>query len=111
MINVSTEMRKNFESQLVARAAADESFRQALVSSPRSAVEQALGIVLPPSLELRVVEESPGSVYLVLPPKNGAASAGELSDLDLESVAGGKTPPTQEQVLGTKERNGAEYLK
>jgi hypothetical protein len=98
-------MRKDLEAQVIAKAWADESFKKALVSSPRSAVENEFGIKLPASVNVRVVEESTDNLYLVLPLKNAAAERGELSDLELEAVAGGKAG-----CMGDTKRTGAEHL-
>jgi hypothetical protein len=99
-------MRKDLEAQVIAKAWADEGFKKTLISSPHSAVEKEFGIKLPSSINLRVVEESDDNLYLVVPRKSAAAERGELSDLELETVAGGKAG-----TMGSKERNGAEYLK
>jgi hypothetical protein len=105
MTNVTSEVRKNFESQIIEKAAADEAFRKALVSNPRTAVENELGIKLPAAINLRVLEESADNFYMVLPQKNSAAARGELSDLELEAVAGGKAG-----FMGSKQREGADQM-
>jgi hypothetical protein len=92
MTHVSNQLRTELEARVLAKASTDEHFRSALISSPRSALEQELRIKLPASIDIRVVEESAESFYLVLPQKNPVADRGELSDLELETVAGGKSP-------------------
>ena len=52
-------------------------------------MEQELGSPLPEGVEVRVVEESADTIYLVLPSASPVGEAGELSDRDLEAVAGG----------------------
>ena len=59
-----------------------------MLPDPKATFEQESGQRLPADLEVRVLEETEGTVYLVLPPKR---APGELSDADLDSVAGGKT--------------------
>ncbi|MBW4428470.1 MAG: NHLP leader peptide family RiPP precursor [Nostoc desertorum CM1-VF14] len=84
---MSTAMtRKEIEETLIARAWQDESFKKELINNPRSAFEKE-GITLPESIEVRVVEESPNTLYLVLPVQ--PSETAELSDAELESVAGG----------------------
>jgi hypothetical protein len=74
--------------QIIDRAGSDPQFRQDLVSNPRQAMEQELGIPLPESVQVTVLEETPSAVYLVLPQAPTEAGQ-ELSDADLEAVAGG----------------------
>jgi hypothetical protein len=70
--------RQELEAKIVAKAAQDSRFRAALLQNPKQAIAAELGVELPASLELVVVEETATRKYLVLP---GA----ELSDADLVS--------------------------
>lgn len=76
--------RRELENKIITRAWQDDSFKEELLSSPKAACERE-GISLPESIELRVVEEDASTLYFVLPPKPSE----ELSDAELESVAGG----------------------
>ena len=76
--------RQDFEREVIARAGADPAFRAELLADPRAAVKKAYGVDLPPSIELRVVEETPSVFYLVLP-----LQSAELTDEQLAAVAGG----------------------
>jgi hypothetical protein len=78
------------ERTLVQRSLQDDSFRQRLLDDPKGTVEQELGTQLPEDVEVRVVEESQQSIYLVLPFRSADLPPGELSDQELEAVAGGK---------------------
>jgi hypothetical protein len=80
------------ERRIVQRSIEDESFRQRLIEDPKGAVEQELGAQLPEEVRVVAVEESAETIYLVLPstPMAGA-EGGELSDQQLEAVAGGGT--------------------
>ena len=51
-------------------------------------MEQELGARLPEEVRLVAVEESPDTVYLVLPPSQAEGERGALSDQELETVAG-----------------------
>jgi Nitrile hydratase, alpha chain len=77
------------ERTLVQRSLQDDSFRQMLLDDPKAAVEQELGTQLPEGVEVRVVEESAQTIYLVLPVRSADLQTGELSDQDLNAVAGG----------------------
>lgn len=75
-------------SELVARAWADEGFKKRLMADPVPVLKEH-GFPLPPAgVEVRVVENTDNVRYLLLParPKTGV---GDLSDKDLEGVAGG----------------------
>jgi hypothetical protein len=67
----------------------DEDFRQMLLDDSKGAVEQELGSRLPEGVEVRAVEESAQIIYLVLPSASPLGRGGELSDQELDEVAGG----------------------
>jgi hypothetical protein len=50
-------------------------------------------VTLTQGVEVGALEETAETIYLVLPPvRSGEVQAGELSDLELETVAGGWNP-------------------
>jgi hypothetical protein len=80
------------ERRLVQRSLEDESFRQRLLEDPKAAMEEELETRLPEEVQVRAVEESAETIYLVLPPgtsSTGQQESGEISDRELEAVAGG----------------------
>jgi hypothetical protein len=81
--------RRDIEARLITRAWKDEAFAAELRRNPRAAVEaelKRLGIEAPLGhVEIKVLEETPATLYLVIPPK----PAGALSDVQLEQIAGG----------------------
>jgi hypothetical protein len=84
--------RTEMERRLVERSLQDGAFRRRLLEDPRAAVEEELGTRLPEGVRVVAVEETPDTIYLVLPgasPLGG--EGGELSDGELEAVAGGST--------------------
>jgi Nitrile hydratase, alpha chain len=88
MSDQSSSNRDTVTRQVIERATRDSQFRQELLRDPAKTVEQELGVSIPKSIELRVVEETSSMLYLVLPPQPVAAGQ-ELSDQELEQVAGG----------------------
>ena len=81
--------RVEWERSLIQRSLEDEEFRQRLLDDPKGTMEHELGSRLPESVEVRVVEESADTIYLVLPSASPLGEGVELSDQDLEQVAGG----------------------
>lgn len=81
-------MRSQYTDQLIQRADRDDQFRAWLISDPRAAASEELGVEIPSALAVKVVEEAPDEVILVLPAKS---EPGALSDESLAGVAGGST--------------------
>ena len=82
--------RTEVERRLVERSLQDEDFRQRLLDDPRGTLEQELGRGLPEGVEVRAVEESADTIYLVLPSASRVGQVGEVTDRELEAVAGGE---------------------
>ena len=81
--------RAEMERRIVQRSIEDEDFRRRLIEDPKGAVEQELGTRLPEDVRVEAVEETADTIYLVLPGTSMAgAEGGELSDRELQSVAG-----------------------
>jgi hypothetical protein len=83
--------RAEIERRLINRSLEDDSFRQRLLEDPKAVVEQELGSTLPEGVEVRAVQESAETIYLVLPSASPLGEGGDLSDQELEAVSGGGT--------------------
>jgi hypothetical protein len=84
--------RTEMERRLIEKSLQDESFRRRLVEDPKGTVEEELGTRLPEEVRVVAVKESAETIYLVLPATPMAGREGrELSDRELESVAGAGT--------------------
>jgi hypothetical protein len=94
MSEQTAAMRTEFEARLIAKAWKDEAFAEALRTDPRGAIQGELarlqpGFTLPEDLEITVLEETPKSLYLVVPEKPRGVDVGGLSEDELAQVAGG----------------------
>jgi hypothetical protein len=95
--------RAEMERRLIEKGLEDESFRQRLLEDPKAAVEQELGTRLPEDVRVVAMEETADTVYLVLPLRStDAQEAGELSDRELEAVAGGWMEVPHSQAYPTE---------
>ena len=74
---------------LIQKSLRDEAFRQRVLADPKATMEQESGKNLPAEIEIRVLEETNDTIYLVLP---ATGAPGQLSDKDLDVVAGGFEP-------------------
>ena len=73
---------------IIEKSMKDSTFRQRLLADPRATIEKETGHPYPPGIRVKVVEEDPDVVVLAIP-KVPQAASGELSDAELEMVAGG----------------------
>lgn len=75
--------------KIAEQAQKNPKYLAALKSDPRSLMEKQLGTSIPKSVNIKVLEETSDTYYIVLPAT--ASEGAELSDSDLEKVAGGGT--------------------
>jgi nitrile hydratase alpha subunit len=85
MSEAAAPTRRDIEAKIVARAWADESFRDRLRADPRSAVAEETGVAVPQSVAIEVLEETADRAYLVIPSNRMA-----VSDEELELAGGGE---------------------
>ena len=64
-------------------------YKDALKKNPKDVIYKQFGIQIPGNTKVQVLQETADQVYVVLP--HVVESGAELSDADLEAVAGGHT--------------------
>ena len=79
--------RQDVEALIVKRAWQDEAFRAEFLADAKGTIEKYSGQKLPPELKVVALAEDDKTIHFVIPPK--PANADELSDEDLEKIAGG----------------------
>ncbi|HOW27326.1 MAG TPA: NHLP leader peptide family RiPP precursor [Elusimicrobiota bacterium] len=77
---------EQMKDKIIKKALTDPAFKKALIANPNAAIEKELGMKIPAGLTVKVVEDAPNTVHLVLP---AVPAKGELGDADLEKVSGG----------------------
>ncbi len=77
--------RQEIELKLIERAWTDEAFREDLIRDPKATLAREFGAEFPGQVDIEVVAETDRKKYLVIP----QSVSGELSEEDLEQVAGG----------------------
>ena len=75
--------------KIVEQAQKNPKYYAQLKADPRGLMEKQLGTSIPKNVQVKVVEETADTYYIVLPAI--AREGAELSDSDLEKVAGGGT--------------------
>jgi hypothetical protein len=81
--------RQEFEQKLIEKAMKDEAFKKQLIENPKESLKNEFGMNFPESLEIKIIEEEARKIYFVLPYVPDTVSAEQLSDMELEKVAGG----------------------
>jgi len=72
--------RSSITEQIIKKAWMDAAFRSQLLRDPKSAIEEVFGVNIPAGIRINVVEETPDTVYLVLPVNPAEKSTLMLTD-------------------------------
>lgn len=84
------ESPRDIYQELMLKAATDDTFRASLIRDPKATLVAVFGAPLPESLNVKVVENSANELTIALPPRLD----GELSEHELDQVAGGANETT-----------------
>ena len=80
---------KELQQIVIEKAMKDETFRKLLLENPAKALKDGFGLQIPEGFDIEVLEEQPEKFYIVLPGTGAEKPDGELSEFELNSVAGG----------------------
>jgi hypothetical protein len=86
--NLTLDSRGALQDFISEKAANDPAYREALIANPKAVLESHVGSKMPDEFNVKVVEEAPDTMYLIAPFVPPSETS-ELSDDDLEQVAGG----------------------
>ena len=94
MSDQKKQTRQEFERGIILKAWKDPKYKARLLKEPKKVLQEELSkldknIKLPDDLEIKVLEENPKTLYLTLPVNPNEAFGKELSEEDMENVAGG----------------------
>ena len=88
--------RSELNELIVKEVLGNDKFRKQLLSDPKKALEQFVGTKFTDAVKVNIVVESPDEFYFVLPPGVRPDTSDELSDKEMEQVAGGITWPWEQ---------------
>lgn len=97
---MSTLTTYELNEQVAKRASEKEEFRVALLSDPKKALENEFGVEIPADLQIEVHLETKNTLHLIVPEKEKEKEKDtlELSDDQLDQVAGGRTQGSSNAV-------------
>jgi hypothetical protein len=87
-VQEQAQTRQDIEARIIAKAWKDEAYKQELLTNPKAAIEREFGVEFPADVNVQVLEENSTSLHFVLP-MSPVAIAQELSEEQLEAIAGG----------------------
>ncbi|MEH1992175.1 NHLP leader peptide family RiPP precursor [Nostoc sp.] len=102
--------RQDIEAHIIAQAWKDEAYKQELLSNSKAIIEREFDVQLPAQVNVRVMQEDSTNLYFVLSARPNLSNA-ELSEEQLEAVAGGNTFDFVAQTYNELKDFGAEIYK
>jgi hypothetical protein len=103
---MKTLSRRELNDLVVRKAMDDPKYREQLIQDPKTALSKLLGWQLPANVTVKAVQEAADTYYVVVPHVPGEDT--ELSDTELERVAGGWKPAWRQGSDGGVEELGRE---
>jgi hypothetical protein len=85
-----TASMQDLQKNIAAQAMKDDAFRNEFISNPRAAIEKYSGQKLPADVQVHAHLQSTKNVHFIIPDKKAIESEVELTDEDLDKVAGGE---------------------
>jgi hypothetical protein len=87
VMEAPTMTRRDLETALIEKCWKDSEFKKAVLSDPKGMLESHIGQKLPAQVRVLIHEEDANTLHFSIPP--APSNLTELSDGDLERVAGG----------------------
>jgi hypothetical protein len=87
MMEAQQTVRRDLETALIEKCWKDTEFKKAVLSDPKGMLERHIGQKLPAQIKVFIHEEDANTLHFSIPP--APSNLSELSDDDLEKVAGG----------------------
>lgn len=81
---------QELQNNIAARTIKDDAFRQEFLSNPKGAIEKYSGKKLPAEVSVHAHLQSRNNVHFIVPDKKAIEAETELTDEDLDKVAGGE---------------------
>jgi hypothetical protein len=86
-MNAQAATRRDLETALIEKCWKDSDFKKQVMSDPKGMLERHTGQKLPTQVKIFIHEEDANTLHFSIPP--APSNLTELSDADLEKVAGG----------------------
>ena len=86
-METQTATRRDVETALIEKCWKDPDFKKQVISDPKGMLERHTGQKLPAQIKIFIHEEDANTLHFYLPP--APSNVSELSDEELERVAGG----------------------
>jgi len=71
------------------KALKDENFRDLLIANPKEALESIISKQFPAKMNVKSVEETADTIYVIVPQKDGIAEGDEVPEITSEMVDAG----------------------